>query len=61
VKRRTAELIAEVRRCLVKENRVCEFWTSIPMVAELVSSKLPREIELQFDVEAMGGDASDEG
>jgi hypothetical protein len=35
--------------------------TGIPTVAELVSSKRLREIKLQFDVEAMGGGASDEG
>jgi hypothetical protein len=51
---------------LLREHAVREFSTGIPTVSGLVSSKRLwakrlREIELQFDVEAMGGGASDEG
>jgi len=47
-------------RASLETSAVRELSTGIP-TAELVSSKRLREIELQFDVEAMGGGASDEG
>lgn len=48
-------------RASLDTSAVRELSTGIPTVAELVSSKRLREIKLQFDVEAMGGGASDEG